>query len=301
MGISLFRIKKWVNMLRGKSVYHVNQDEGKIYSKKDIRGYYNNLTEKVTRFGLNGEGVPKTVVEKGGERYFPIEIFQYGLAAYDLFLLNNSEEMLSKAISCADWTVDNQNQDGGWDTFGYLDKTAPFSAMAQGEGVSLLLRVYKQTNKKEYIQAAQNAIRFMITPIEQGGTAKYDKDNVLFYEYTNKPLVLNGWIFALWGLWDACQVFQEEHLKEVLDKTLHSLEKKLADDDLGYWSKYDEKKKIASPFYHKLHIAQLRVMYDLTDKEVFLAYAEKWDGYQKSFWKRKRAFIKKAFQKIFER
>ena len=35
-------------------------------------------------------------------------------------------------------------------------------------------------------------------------------------------------------------------------------------------------------------------------KELYKEYAEKWDKYQKSFWKPKRAFLKKALQKIFE-
>ena len=60
MSISLYKIKKWTNMLRGKSVHHVLQDEGKLYSKTEIRGYYNNLTEKVSRFGREDNSVPKS-------------------------------------------------------------------------------------------------------------------------------------------------------------------------------------------------------------------------------------------------
>lgn len=47
MGVNLFKIKKWTKMLRGNSVYHVNQNEGKYYSKTEVKGYYNNLTDKV--------------------------------------------------------------------------------------------------------------------------------------------------------------------------------------------------------------------------------------------------------------
>lgn len=35
-------------MLLGKSVEHVHQGEGKVYSKDEIKGYYNDLTKKVT-------------------------------------------------------------------------------------------------------------------------------------------------------------------------------------------------------------------------------------------------------------
>ena len=88
MGINKQKIKKWTNMLLGNSPYHVNQNEGKAYSKTEICGYYNNLTEKVSRFGLPGDTVPMTVVDSGEKTYFSIAIFQYGLAAYDLLLLN---------------------------------------------------------------------------------------------------------------------------------------------------------------------------------------------------------------------
>ena len=75
MGISFYKIKKWTNMLRGKSVHHVDQREGRIYSVSEIKGYYNDLTEKVTRFGLENDEVPMSTVDSGKQMYFPIEIF----------------------------------------------------------------------------------------------------------------------------------------------------------------------------------------------------------------------------------
>lgn len=48
MAISLIQIKRWYNMLAGKSVEHVSQDIGKHFVVGLISGYYNNLTQKVT-------------------------------------------------------------------------------------------------------------------------------------------------------------------------------------------------------------------------------------------------------------
>ena len=287
-------------MIKGKSVEHVCQDEGKIYSKEGIKGYYNNLTEKVTRFGLNDSSIPATIVDQGKEIYFSIAIFQYGLGAYDVYLINKDIAMLEKSIACANWAVDNQQDNGAWLTFAHVNPEYPYSSMAQGEAISLLLRIYQETGEQKYLDATQKAKDFMLLPLEKGGTTKYLDDEVLFYEYTNEPLVLNGWIFSIWGIWDYVKFFNSEEESLILKKTLASLEKKLADFDIGYWSKYDEHKRITSPFYHRLHIAQLKVMYDLTGKQIYLEYAEKWERYQKSFWKRKRAFIRKALQKVFE-
>jgi len=62
---------------------------------------------------------------------------------------------------------------------------------------------------------------------------------------------------------------------------------------------YEDGMRICSPFYHSLHIAQLNVMYELTGNIVYSDYAGKFSGYQRRWINRKRAFITKAFQKVF--
>ena len=299
MGISIYNIKKWYKMIIGKSIYHVNQGVGTCYSKTEIKGYYNDLTEKVTKDKKNIL-VPKYHVDTGEEIYFSIGIFQYGLASYDLFLKTGDEIYKSKFISCANWAVENQQKDGSWVTFAYDRPEAPYSSMAQGEGISMLVRAAITTNDKRFADAANKAKEFMLKPISEGGTTEYNGENVIFYEYTDNPVVLNGWIFSLWGLYDYCKFFRNEESSVILQKTLDTLKKKLPDFDIKYWSKYDDGKRICSPFYHKLHIAQLYTMYDLFGDPMYKEIAEKWEKYQNSFWKRKRAFCKKAIQKIFE-
>lgn len=58
---------------------------------------------------------------------------------------------------------------------------------------------------------------------------------------------------------------------------------------------------IAGPFYHRLHIAQLRVMYELFGCETFFDYANKWQKYQDNWLYCYKAFIIKAYQKITEK
>lgn len=300
MGISLHKIKKWTNMIFGKSVYHVNQGVGQVYSKTDIAGYYNDLTEKVTRFGDATAQVPTTVVDTGECIYFSIAIFQYGLGAYDLYLQSKEQAMLDKVLACADWAVENQQEDGGWVTFAYENPEHPYSSMAQGEGISLLLRAYFTTNKEQYLTAAKKAKEFMLLPIERGGTTRYIDDDVYLYECTHDPLILNGWIFSLWGLWDYCKCTEDIEAQGVLTATLKTLERKLPDFDMKYWSKYEDGKRICSPFYHRLHIAQLYVMYDLTGTEIYKAYADRWERNGNNCFYKARAFLTKAMQKIME-
>lgn len=288
-------------MILGKSISHVNQGAGLFYSKDELRGYYNDLTKKVLNRDDVLNGVPSSVVDSGERIYFSIEIFQYGLGAYDLYLQRGSDTYLQKTFACADWAIANQENNGGWKTFAHENKEYPYSAMAQGEAVSLLLRAYKACQNEAYLKSAQKAVEFMLTPVENGGVTKYDGEKVFLMEYLYLPLVLNGWVFSIWGLFDYCKIIDDAKAKNILDRTLTTLKQKLPDFDTGYWSKYEESKMIASPFYHKLHIAQLKVMYDLTGDAIYKKFAERWDCYQKSFVKSKIAFVKKAVQKIMER
>lgn len=300
MAINSFKIIKWLKMLTGNSVYHVNQNEGLVYSKNELRGYYNNLTEKVTKYGLKDNSVPTTILDSGEEVFFPIAIFQYGLAAFDLYLIDGSGEMLEKAMSCANWAIDNQEISGGWKAFEKEFPGHPYSSMAQGEAISLLSRIYKETNQKIYIDSAKKAIDMMLLPIEKGGTTKYIDNRVYLFEYTHKPIVLNGWIFSLWGLLDYYKVTKDEKIERVYKQTLVTLNETLSQFDIGYWSKYDCEKTIASPFYHKLHVAQLRTLYKLTDNINFKIYADKFEEYSNNKLNRLLAFLKKAIQKIRE-
>lgn len=286
-------------MMTGKSISHVNQGPGTCYSKTEVAGYYNDLTEKVTKDAPDIL-VPKYHVDTGEEIYFSIGIFQYGLAAYDLYLKTKDEVYKKKLIACADWAVENQQVDGGWVTFAYSHPEAPYSSMAQGEGISMLIRAALVTREQQYTNAVCKAKDFMLKPISEGGTTEYVNGNVVFYESTVIPAVLNGWIFSLWGLYDYCKYTNDEEARVILDSTLETLKRKLPDFDVKYWSKYDAGSRICSPFYHKLHIAQLNTMYDLFGDSVYKEFAEKWERYQNSFWKRKKAFLKKAMQKIFE-
>ena len=206
----------------------------------------------------------------------------------------------NKLRACADWAVDNQQEDGGWDTFSYENPEHPCSSMAQGEGISMLIRAHIVTQEERYISAAYKAKDFMLSSIPDGGTTSYQGDDVYLYEYTHDPLILNGWIFSLWGLYDYYKYTGNERVQRILTATLSSLKRKLPDFDIKYWSKYEDGKRICSPFYHKLHIAQLTTMYDLFGDEIYKEYAQKWEAYQHGFWNTKRAFLKKALQKVFE-
>lgn len=301
MSVSLFKIKKWAKMLIGKSSYHVNQTEGLCYSRDKVEGYYNNLTEKITRFGAPDDEVPITKHDQGPEVYFSIAIFQYGLAAYDLWLMRKDESMLRKFHNCVDWAMKNQQEDGSWITFATHNPEQPYSAMAQGEGASLLVRAFILSGNSSYLDAAKRAIDFLLLPKERGGVAEYTHNGLFLYEFTYLPCVLNGWIFASWGLLDYAKISGDKNITDVWNLTVKTIAASLDTFDCGYWSYYNRAGAMTSPFYHNLHIAQLNVMYDLTGIEKFKIVSNRWTKYKCSRYNRLRAFIKKAVQKVLER
>lgn len=303
MSITMFQIKRWIKMLSGKSIEHVNQDIGKCFDSHEIRGYYNNFTEKVTKnsTSIEGDDLPTLITESGEEILFPVAIFQYGLGAYDLWLQSDDERYLKKFFVCADWALNNIDKKGRWNNFFFYRPETPYGAMAQGEGASLLIRAYLISHDEKYLKEAKNAIDFMLLPLEKGGTTKYEDNNAFLMEYTFKGMVLNGAIFAWWGLYDFVKVTNDQGLyRDLLQKTLNSIIFILPEFRGKLWSNYSLDGLIASPFYHNLHIAQMDAMYQLTRQPVFKNYMELWRRRRGNPILKSLAFIKKAYQKLME-
>lgn len=302
MGLSVYNIVKWSKMCLGRSIYHVPQNIGKTFSTVELKGYYNDLTEKVTRQPelLDNESLPRLKIPSGDYVDFSVGIFQYGLGAYDLYLQTRDQIYSRKFWQAVQWTMEHQEKDGAWSTFEYIYPNAPYGAMAQGEAISLLLRAYREADAICYRQAATLAVDFMIKSIEQGGCVMYDECDVILKEYTHLPAVLNGWIFAWWGLYDYVLVTGDEKIEQILQASLDSIVRYLPHFTAKYWSLYDLSDKFASPFYHNLHIAQMQAMYKLTGREVFNEYAMRWKKQQRNIICKSYAFVRKSCQKLLE-
>lgn len=297
---------RWKNILFKKNRVSIRQAEGKLYSKKEVCGYYNDLTGKVNKNTmLDSDGIPINQIEGNKIVYFPISIFQYALGLWDLYFVSKSDEHSRHFLKLCEWIVNNQQEDGSWNCFqpiGY--KEIKYSSMGQGEAISVLLRAFVLTRKPIYVDRAKKAINFMIKPIQQGGTLFVDEnDNYIFEEYahinSNKKSVLNGWIFSLFGLFDYLIIFGDSNVRAIFQKSIASLKKLLPlYDRKKYWTNYDLSGRIASPAYHDLHICLLRTLSDVCDDSFFLEWANKWEKYERRKTNKFKAIVKKAFQKL---
>ena len=292
--------KRWLNILTGKSATAVRQGKGKFYAVDKIKGYYNDLTLKVGNgTELDADGIPVSEISSGEKVHFPIAVFQYGLAQNDLYLENQKSEHLDSLKKIADWAIENQRDDGSWDAFGPMkSKKYTVSSMCQGEGASLLFRAGILFGDDKYTKAGFRAVDFMLKPISEGGTADYSEEKLYLEEYPQVPRrsVLNGWIFSIFGLYDAAILYED--YEDYFDVTVDTLLSELDNYDNGYWSLYDRQGKIASPAYHDLHIALLEVLSDITLKPDFSEKGKKFESYRKH--NKPRAVIKKLMQKLTE-
>jgi hypothetical protein len=303
--ISSALIEKWKKMLKHEDVLHVTQGEGQFYSVDEIKGYYNDLRGKVERTTtLDKNGIPYNIAAYGEKKrkvHFSITIFQYGIGAYDKYLETRDAKYRNITLRMADWAVKHQQEDGSWDAFGILHYKNHFSSMAQGEGASLLSRAYVETKDQKYLNAGKKAVDFMLKPMSDGGTAEETADGLILYEYPGKPAVLNGWIFSSFGLLDVWKMTDEDTYHDAWEKTLEGIKNNIHRFDTGHWSLYDWGGKYTSPFYHSLHIAQLKALDKLETDDVWTEYIRKWtDDQNNKFWS-KYAFLMKAKQKVFEK
>jgi hypothetical protein len=249
-----------------------------------------------------------------GLQYNPIAIAQYGLGNYNLFRRSGDRERRRKFLAVADWLVDNleQNSRGLWVWNHHFDweyrdmlKAPWYSALAQGQGISLLVRAHQATRREDYLEAAERAFETFLEHVDAGGVTCVDEEGYTWFEeaIVDPPThILNGFLWASWGVYDYSLHTADEDAERLFDGAVKTLKDNLSRFDAGFWSLYEQSgtrmQMIASPFYHSLHIVQLRVMHRLTGKTVFAEYADRWDRYQRGFIKRGLALGYKALFKL---
>jgi hypothetical protein len=185
------------------------------------------------------------------------------------------------------WLEHNQTEDGTWISPTQMKKFGLFkpfpSAMVQGLAMSCLCRAYHLTGQNDLLDKAGNALDCFQVDVADGGVTTHHDDYVFYEEYPSpRPHhVLNGFIYALWGLHDLARCGVQK-AQEFYNQGLRTLAAWLPKYDMGYWSLYhlsDGLKNPATVHYHRLHIDQLDVIYQLSHEDIFLNYRDRWRGY----------------------
>lgn len=226
--------------------------------------------------------------------YNPVQIIQFGLSEYGYYVNNKNEEHLKRALKVANWLVNNQEETTGkWlYHFDYYVETtqetliAPWScAMAQGEGIALLARMYILEGKMEYLDTAIRAMKPLDIPIEEGGLKADIFGMTIYEEYPTKVYshVLNGFMFCLVGLHDLYELCGNKEAKRLYDTGIETLKRVLPMYDSEYTSYYDLGHITCSPHnprvatkYDPIHVNLLQTLNVFEHNDVIDFYVKKW-------------------------
>lgn len=249
-----------------------------------------------------------------GVQYNPIAIAQYGLARFNRWCDFGAMDDRAAWLTAANWLARTLRPN----THGVLvwmhefdfpyrqTLRAPwYSGLAQGTGVSLLVRAARETGDPELAEAAKRAFEALTLPVSDGGVSVRDERGHLWieeYVVTPPSHILNGFMWALWGVYDYARTTSDTRALDIWSECVQTLRQHLGWFDTGWWSLYEApntgQPMLASPYYHRLHVVQLHVMHRLTGDEVFLVAAERFTRYSQRRVNRARAIAQKAWFKI---
>ena len=306
-------------LLGGKShltFWHETPAQNPRASRQELGEYYMLFAEKADYKGAyDPSGIPQLDYHgKIGLQYNPIAIAQYGLGNYNLWRQTSDPSRQQKFSLVADWLCANLEKNSAglsvWNhhfNWEYREalKAPWYSALAQGQGISVLVRAHKEAGDARYLEAAQRAVAVFHKPTSEGGVAfTDDRGDLWFEEYIVSPPthILNGFIWAAWGIYDYALATNDAGAQKLFDRAVQTLLHNLDRYDLGFWSLYEQSgtslPMVASNFYHRLHIVQLRVMHQLTSEPEFARVADRWEEYASNRSNCTRALVYKSAFKL---
>jgi heparosan-N-sulfate-glucuronate 5-epimerase len=261
------------------------------------RPYFIDFREKKIphRIGpLDSMGIPLVDYrDYRGAVYNPITVIQYGLAHHQLWLDTQAEHAFAVFWNCVDWLVDHQEVDlkrqiGTW-VYHFdlpdLGTQAPWiSGMAQGQALSILARAWQLEQRDTLSLAARRALNSFYHSVADGGiTTEIEPGYVFYQEVAPRPIIhiLNGFLYALVGLYEYSVVWSSEDAHRALHRGLNTIQHVIGRFDSGYWSRYSmyTPNHLADRYYHEVHIQQLAYLGKVCELPELIEWSEKWASY----------------------
>ena len=286
---------------------------------KTLRAYPQNYESKIGIIDTTDNLGVIMLDYKGdiGLQYNPNAIAQLALGYYDKIL--SGEDCLRKFLTQSVYFLNHGRiveddillweYDFPFEMRNYLH--SPWrSALAQGQGISVCLRVYNLIQDERYLDAAKGAFKsfYYLAKEHPGGILDDSEGYTWLEEYIVEfpNHVLNGFIWALWGVRDYAVFMNDKYAWELWHSCVKTLRENLGHYDLGFWTTYDLIKFIparqpvmpSSIYYQNLHVVQMKAMYRLTSDPVFKHYEKKWDSQLSNILNRVVSQIWKAYFKL---
>jgi hypothetical protein len=269
----------------GRSVEFTHQPLGRHIDPGGLRGYYCDLRHKALH---TIDGMPRS--RAGMPDPQPIPVAQTALGFWELMI--EGLETRNSFLKLADWLVDNGAAApyGGvvWRTQMSLPKyrveSGWASAMAQGQAASVLLRAQSLTGRQAYGRTAHAVVKPLMVDVAEGGLQRTVNGSIVLEEYPSALpcAILNGWIFALLGLYELSVAGGSDEARELFERSAAGLVALLPRYDIGWWSLYSlydhGRPDLAKPFYHRLHPVLLEALALVYPHPSLNFYADRWNS-----------------------
>lgn len=230
-----------------------------------------------------------------------VRLVLHGRGFVDNITISTTAHMAA-FFAASDWLVRHQDERGAWpimvtrklgEGFRPLEP-GWYSAMAQGQAMSTLVRAYQLTKNQTYLNAALKATGPYKVPSAQHGVKAVFMNKYDWYEeYPTTPssFVLNGFIYSLLGLYDLKETAGEKVGREaaqLFQRGMDSLKALLPLYDTGSGSIYDLRHVILGTApnlarwdYHTTHINQLQLLASIDSAPIFKDVVKRWKSYMK--------------------
>lgn len=224
----------------------------------------------------------------------PATMASIGLCEYSRWKRDGAtdREGLDVAIRIGRWLSETQDEaTGSWSydfdhTVGGISSTleAPWcSALAQGQAMSLLTRLYLATSEDAFLDVGRRARSILGVDVAEGGLQANLFGHPFFEEYPTEPpsYTLNGFMFALIGLHDlsphdpgAAALFREGMRTLVFALPLYDTARYSA-YHLGHLTSPPARIR-AFRGYHRTHVKELLALRSVWPDQVLDFYAREW-------------------------
>jgi hypothetical protein len=236
-----------------------------------------------------------------GKQRYPYYISIFGHRHFSEFIKNGNQANLLLAFKQIDYlvkefksiTVDGEEV-GIWEVnfdlkYQYNAKKPWRCGLNQAFCMAAILNAYQITRDFKYIEMFNKAIKAYKFEITSGGLSYKTKSGGLFFQevVTNTPHhILNGHMSALIIIHECMLFTRSVEAKKIFELGVIGLKDMLPKYDQYNYSLYSLSPNpslknhfnIASPFYHNIHIAQLRSMAEISNEKIFNKYLQKWEN-----------------------
>jgi len=155
-----------------------------------------------------------------------------------------------------------------------------YSALAQGQALSVFVRLYEATGDQKYMSAATLTFNSFRNPrgSDSPWTVFVDASGYLWFEeYPINPpdRTLNGHIFAMFGLLDYWRLTGDPQAKMLLQAGLTTVRHYISEfREVGWISLYGLTYPVRDPHYHVLDTKLLYELYTITGDPYFARMAD---------------------------